>query len=222
MKDAIRAHILSLGGDLCGFASVDRFEEAPQGFSPKDIWTDCKSLIVFAVALPAGLFKVSPRLVYAHYNTLSCAQVDEISFRAAKFIEQTFQAKAVPLPCDAPYEYWEEERMEGRGLLSMKHAAMHAGLGSIGKNGLFSCQEYGGRVTLGCILCDIALASDKLAPNLCIEGCHCCEEACPTDAITNGVVTQSLCRMHTFGKTARGFATVNCNLCRTICPLNPR
>jgi len=222
MKENIRKYVFSIGGDLCGFASIDCFEDAPKGFSPKNIWDKCKSVISFAIALPKGVFQVGPRLIYAHYNQMSCLQTDEISFRTAKYLERTYNCKAIPIPCDSPYEYWDAGNMEGRGLLSMKHIAVKAGLGSIGKNSLFACSEYGNAVTLGCVLSDLELASDDIVQNLCIDGCNRCVELCPASAIRDGFVNQKKCREHTYGKTARGFDTVDCNVCRTVCPLNRR
>jgi Uncharacterized Fe-S protein len=220
MKDNIREYILSIGGDLCGFANIDSFYDAPEGFSPKDVWKECKSVISIAVSLPKGLFQISPRLVYAHYNQLSCSIVDEISFKTAKYIEHTYNCKAIPMPCDSPYEYWREYSLEGRGLLSMKHIAVKAGLGSIGKNSLFACKEYGNMVTLGCVLIDLELKSDNIRRNICIDGCSRCVDSCPVSAISNDFVNQKRCRNNTYGKTARGFDTVDCNICRTVCPLN--
>jgi predicted O-methyltransferase YrrM len=43
--------------------------------------------------------------------------------------------------------------------------------------------------------------------------------SCPANAIENGTVNQKLCRTHTYGKTKRGFDTVDCNRCRTVCPM---
>lgn len=67
---------------------------------------------------------------------------------------------AVPLPADSPYEYWDAEQMEGRGLLSMKHAAVLAGLGTLGKSTLLLNEAYGNLLTLGAILTEFDLASD--------------------------------------------------------------
>lgn len=38
-----------LGADLCYIASIDRFENAPKGYHPRDILTDCESVIVLAM-----------------------------------------------------------------------------------------------------------------------------------------------------------------------------
>ncbi|MDR1172070.1 MAG: hypothetical protein LBL24_06430, partial [Bacteroidales bacterium] len=69
MKEQIRNLIMSLGTDVCGFACIDRFADAPQGYSPTDIFPDCRSVISFGIALPGGLAKVPSRLIYGYYNT---------------------------------------------------------------------------------------------------------------------------------------------------------
>jgi epoxyqueuosine reductase QueG len=219
MKEQIRELIKSLGADVCGFAHIERLDNAPKGFHPTDIFMDCKSVISFGIALPKGLAKVSPRLIYGYYNTFCRPETDRIAFRTAKRLEEDYHCIAVPMPCDSPYEYWDSENMEGRGLLSMKHIAVAAGLGTIGKNALLLNKRYGNMLTLGAILTDLELTSDPLSESICMEKCRKCIAGCPVDAIENGIVNQKLCRTHTYGKTKRGFDTVDCNRCRTVCPM---
>jgi epoxyqueuosine reductase len=219
MKDAIRSYILGSGADVCGFAGIERFEKAPAGFHPLDIFEACKTVIVFGVSLPLGLFQVAPRLIYGHYNDASCAYVDKIAFLAAKEMERLSGGSAVPMPSDAPYEFWDQDKMEGRGLISMKHAAVLAGLGSLGKNTLLVNEQYGNRLTLGAILTDCELSSDPLVRSVCLQNCQLCIKSCPVQALGEGKVQQELCRMHAYGKNARGFDTVDCNKCRAVCPM---
>jgi epoxyqueuosine reductase QueG len=218
-KEDIRNLIKSFGADICGFAHVDRFNDAPEGFHPKDIFSDCKSLILFALALPKGLAKVPPRLIYGHYNNICKDELNRIAFLAVKRLEQNFHCTAIPLPSDTPYEYWGSENMEGRGLLSIKHIAVAAGLGTIGKSSLLLNKTYGNMLTLGAILTDLDLPSDPFAESICLESCRKCIDNCPSKAIDNGIVHQKRCRMNTYGKTKRGFETVDCNKCRTVCPM---
>jgi epoxyqueuosine reductase QueG len=220
MKEQIRNLILSLDADVCGFTRTDRFADAPQGYKPTDISPDCRSVISFGIALPEGLAKVPPRLIYGYYNTFCRTEADTIAFKAAKRMEENYHCIAVPLPCDSPYEYWDNDRMEGRGLLSMKHIAVAAGLGVIGKSTLLLNNRYGNMLTIGAILTDLDLPSDPVAENICVDECRKCMDGCPVGAIKNGIVNQKLCRMHTYGKTKRGFDTVDCNLCRTVCPVS--
>lgn len=220
MEEEIKKIIHSLGADVCGIASIERFADAPEGFAPTDIYADCKAVISFGIALSKGIFEVNPRLIYSHFNgDVVCGKVDEISFLASKRIEEQLGGNAVPIPCDGPNEYWEPENLTAKGMISMKHTAVLCGLGQLGKSSLLLNPIFGNRLTVGAILTDLELKSDELSENICIAGCTKCEDACPVRAIQNQQVNQKLCRPNTYGKTARGFGTVNCNQCRSVCPM---
>lgn len=40
MKEQIRSFLLEAGADVCGFGNVERFLEAPEGFTPTDLWRE--------------------------------------------------------------------------------------------------------------------------------------------------------------------------------------
>lgn len=219
MKNKIKKFCYNLGADVCGIANIDRFSDAPKGYHPADILPSCRTVIVIGIALPRGLTKVNSRLIYGHFNNFSIQQIDNITFSIAKKIENEFNAISLPIPCDGPYEYWESEEMEGRGLLSMKHAAVLAGLGTLGKSTLLLNEEYGNLLTVGVILTELELESDDLAESICIKECRLCIDNCPAHALNGENVVQKLCRLNTYKKTARGFDTVECYKCRDICPV---
>ncbi len=219
MKEDIRKTILDLGADVCGFASVTRFTHAPKGFHPCDSYRDCKSVIVIGIALPKGVYEVKPDLIYGHFNDMTCQNVDRIVLMATKLIEDVSGGIAVPMPCDGPYEYWDSEKMEGRGLISMRHAAVNAGIGTLGKNTLLMNAKYGNRLIVGAILTNLELQSDEYAASSCLEGCNLCVKSCPVQALDGESVIQKLCRNNTFGTTERGFDSVVCNKCRSVCPM---
>lgn len=219
MKEHIRKAVMELGADVCGFSHIDRFGEAPKGFHPIDIYEGCRSIIVFGVSLPKGLYSVPSRLVYGHFNNAACPEVDRIALFGAKFIENNFGRTAAPLPCDCPYEYWDVDKTEGRGLISMKHAAANAGLGTLGKSTLLLNPDYGNTLIIGAILTDLELESGPLAESICIEDCTLCIEHCPVIALDGMHANQKRCRANTYCQTTRGFGTVDCNTCRTVCPM---
>ena len=223
MKEQVRELVLSCGADLCGIAHADRFNDLSPGFRPADIYPDCKPVIAFATSLPQGLAKADSRFIYGHYfYSISCAEAEHVAFRATKQLEARFSCTAVPIPCNRAYEYWDEEKKEGKGLISLRHAAQRAGLGSLGKNTMLITKKYGNMVTLGAILTNLELPSDPLSEDICIPGCNKCIEACPVMAIDKdkGSVIQKLCRENAYGRSKRGFETVECNKCRIACPIN--
>jgi epoxyqueuosine reductase len=219
VKEELRKIIIDLGADVCGFARMDRFEAVPRDYHPRAIWDGCGTAIVFGLALPKGLFEIQSRLVYARFNDLSIENADSIAYEAARAMERGFPVKAIPVPCDTPYEYWEADTQTGRGLVNMKKAAALAGLGSVGKSRLLINRSFGNRLTIGMILIDAALESDEPSPELCLPGCSICVEGCPVGAIGDAGVDQKKCRQHTYRKTARGFDTVECYARRSRCPL---
>ena len=219
MEKFIKETAYQYGADVCGIGNIDRFENAPTGYSPLDLFEQCKSVIAVGIALPQGLYEIAPRLIYSHFNTEVCTILDHIVLKLAKEIEKNFHCLAVPVPCDAPNEYWDAERMTAKGLISMKHTAVLCGLGSIGKSSLLINPEYGNRLTIGAVLTNLELKPDSIQPDLCITGCRRCIESCPAQAIQAGSVDQKRCRLNTYGKTARGFDTIDCNKCRAVCPM---
>lgn len=219
IKEDIREKVLGLGADVCGFGGIERFAEAPENFRPTDLYADCKSVIAVGVALPKGLLRVDSRLLYGHFNADVIHKLDEIVFGVAKTIEKECGGICVPIPSDAPYEYWEEETMTGKGLLSMKHVAVACGIGQIGKSSLLLNPEYGNRLSLGAILTNVVFESDPFCKNICIPNCTKCINTCPASAIQDQSVIQKACRLNTYGNTARGFDTVDCNKCRSACPM---
>lgn len=219
-EQAIKNIFYELGSDVCGIGDISRFGGVPKGFSPLDVYPECKSVISFGVALPKGIFEVPSRLIYSHFNgSVMCGEVDRIAFYASTIIERRFDCKVVPIPCDAPNEYWEAETLTAKGIISMKHTAVACGLGQLGKSTLLINPVYGNRLTIGAILTNMELKSDEYCESVCIPGCRKCQDACPVSAIADGHVNQKLCRLNTYGKTARGFDTVDCNKCREVCPM---
>ena len=217
IENKIKEFVINSGADACGIAAVERFSAAPKGFRPCDIFADCRSVVVFAKRLPRGLAAVSPRIIYNHTTQTNLAELDRIALKVALEIEQ-MGGISVPLPSDGPYDDWDREHLTGRGLLSMRHAAVQAGLGSPGKNTLVINGQFGNMLNFGAVLTNLVLRSNDLAEELCIPNCRLCLDACPTHALDSITVNQQLCRPYTYETNARGFSVVNCNRCRVVCP----
>jgi len=46
-SDFIKELVYSYGADVCGVANIERFEHAPIGINPLDIYSETKSVIVY-------------------------------------------------------------------------------------------------------------------------------------------------------------------------------
>ncbi|NPV92474.1 MAG: epoxyqueuosine reductase [Firmicutes bacterium] len=214
----IKERAAALGADLCRIAPVERFGDAPEGFRPTDIVKGCRSVIVLAARFPASTISGSSQAAYTFVRHRMIDKLDSITFRLSS--ELDFEGvRAIPIPSSDPYEYWDEERRHGRGILSLKHAAVLAGLGKMGKNTLLINDRLGNMLWLGAVLVDIALEPDPPADyEACIPGCTVCIDSCPAEALDGVTIDQSLCRSRMGKETEGGGWVIACNLCRVICP----
>jgi epoxyqueuosine reductase len=215
----IKQLALDLGADLCGIAPAERFAQAPQGFHPKDVFPQTRSAVVIAKRTPEGVFCCTNSAIpYSVAMHMILMDVTHISWLLSDRIERLYGAVAMPVPTE-PYDYWDEERCEGRALLSFRHAGWLAGLGVLGKNTLLVNGQYGNRIGLGVVLLDIDLEGDPMvAASFCPPACRRCLDACPVGALNGTSVTQKLCRSHCQGKTKKGESLYICNACRKVCP----
>lgn len=216
--EAIKRLAKELGADLCGISSVERFADAPPGFHPADIVKGCKSVIVIAARFPGSTLTASSPAAYTFVRNQLVNKIDAISFQLASEIEQ-LGCCAIPVPSADPYDYWDDSRKHGQGILSLKHAAVRAGLGFMGKNTLLINAELGNLLWLGAVLADKELEPDLVSCNQsCKPDCRICLDSCPAKALNGTSIEQSKCRSVSAKYTAGGGGVYACNLCRKLCP----
>lgn len=217
-KKSVKRLALELGADLCGIAPLDRFNKAPKGFHPCDIFPLTKSVAVLAKCLPEGVFYATSPVPYTTANDTIIHEIIRITCELCTRLERSANVIAVPIPSE-PYEYWDEEKQEGKGILSLKHAGYLAGLGVLGKNTLLTNIIFGNRIILGAVLLNVELEGDPIADyQFCSENCRLCINGCPAHAITEESVNQKLCRSKSGRTTKKGYFLYICNECRQVCP----
>ena len=207
----------SLGADVCGIGSIKRFNEVPKGFHPLDVYSETKSVIVFGKQFSASLFEANTNVPYTFVKNKSVKLLDDISIQLTATIESKGY-KAIPIPSDEPYEYWDSENKHGRGILSLKHLAKLSGIGWIGKNTLLINKKYGNRLYLGALIANAELIEDALVSNLCPETCNICIKSCPQSALDGITINQKECRKICGSSTDGGGFVYSCNICRKVCP----
>ena len=217
-SDKVKAVARGLGVDLCGIAPAERFEGAPPGFHPTDIYSRCKSVLVFAKRLPREALLAESCVVYSHVNTIVNIEVDLLAVEISRRLEAE-GIGSVPVPSDDPYEHWEPERLYGQAVLSLRHAAHLAGLGGLGKNTLLINEAFGNMIQIGAVLLDAEMEGDPVsAYEVCPPDCTLCIHSCPVGALNGETVEQKLCRPLACHRNERGFMLKKCNTCRSICP----
>src|SRR5512139_845963 len=179
----IKSTASDLRADLCGIAPVDRFSSAPKGFHPNDIYADCQSVLVFAKRLPAGSLFASSCIPYTYINRLITEEIDALTLTLSRKLD-ALGVKNVPIPSDDPSEYWEPDRSYARGILSLRHAGLLAGLGVLGKNTLLINNRFGNMIQLGALLLNFQLEGDPIAAyETCKGDCELCIRSCPKSAL---------------------------------------
>jgi epoxyqueuosine reductase len=214
----IKKRIIRYGADICGIAPVARFTDAPQGFHPCDIYPDCRSVVVFAARFPLSTLQAKTNAPYTLVRNKMVEKVDWISFHVSDELEAKGVA-SVLIPSADPYDYWDTERNHGRGILSLKHAGVLAGLGVLGKNTLLINERFGNMIWVGAILVSIDLEPDPIASyEGCTSDCTLCIDSCPQHALDGITIDQKLCRERSNSYTDGGGWVLSCNICRKICP----
>ncbi|NPV93163.1 MAG: epoxyqueuosine reductase [Firmicutes bacterium] len=223
-KAELKEHARRLGADLVGIAPMERFAPAPDGYKPTDFMPSARSVVVMARKLPEAALESRHRFtVYTMVNIDTLKRMDHLALDLANFIESR-GGRALPIPADEPYTYWDEENRRGMGELSHRHAAAAAGLGVLGRNTLLITPQYGNRVLLVSVVTDREIEPDPLVTlELCPAKCRLCLDACPAGALDGGPsVAQKKCREVCQSKVSKGHSVYSCWECRRVCPARAR
>jgi ferredoxin len=195
--ETIKQFALDQGLDLCGIASIDRFEEAPRNMHPASIFPEAKSVVVVARRIPRGTWRgieegtYWPSYTYFGYHgQLNTTFIHTPMFETACFIED-FGWEAVPYyPSPTPEDFdpsGEPLRPDGVAPdvnLNIRLAGVAAGLGEMGWAKVFLTHEFGPRVRLAAILTDAELEPDpQVEPGTICDHCMSCVRGCSACAI---------------------------------------
>ncbi|PKM49749.1 MAG: epoxyqueuosine reductase [Firmicutes bacterium HGW-Firmicutes-7] len=209
--------ILVSGADLCGIASVDRFDAAPEGFHPKDVLPSCQSVVVFAKKFLKGTLQSESTIPYTIVRNILSDKMDKMAVQICMDLEDK-GIIAIPTGTNGPTVF-DNTTGRFRNIVSAKHCAVQAGLGRIGRNTLLITPKYGNMVWLSVILVDVLLEADEvLEGNPCLEGCNLCVEICPSDAVGKPEMEQMKCWEYAFGEVDGGNFRIKCFKCREVCP----
>ena len=215
--DKIKQVLFDMGADLCGVASLDRFNGAPEGFHPFDVLPSCKSVIVFAKRFPVGTLHCKTTVPYTITRNILSNDLDMLSTQFCAIMEKN-GIVAVPTGTISPTLY-DLKTGRWRNIVSAKHCAVAAGLGRIGKNTLLVTPEYGNMVWLNAVLTNVELEPDKVSSGSpCVEGCSICLDNCPSNALSDFQIDQEACYAHAYKIEEGEEFTFKCHKCRSLCP----
>ena len=150
------------------------------GFAKAE-YGDLKYAVSFCVKLSDFIFsqinKEPTYIYFNHYKTAN-ALIDRLSILLGNEIEKKGYLY-FPIPASQTVNGHDSYS----GEYSHKKAAVLAGLGSVGKNGLFLHKKHGAKVRLGTVFTDMPLDTfDFKYEDLC-GNCNACVKACPAQAL---------------------------------------
>ncbi len=178
----IREVAKGLGADLVGIAAADSFHTSATRRGPWNVLPDARSVIVFAKRMLTGSIESPSEQVVTSQNLALYQELDRIAFGIGVFLEESGYRAAL-VPAYSPVEMTAESK-GFVGVVSLRHAAVGAGLGVLGRNNLLLTSRFGPRIRLGGVVTDASLPPDEeRGGNPCAK-CEACVAACPVDALS--------------------------------------
>ena len=208
----IKRRARELGADLVGIADGAQIDAS----HITDL--DAGRVIVLGKRLNEGVARItrwSDR--HKYYNDeLALTHIEETSLELVYWLEDCgYPALIVPPTHIDPSRYKDVPREHLEPLLSLPHAAVEAGLGTLGLNLQLITPEYGPRVLLTAVLSSVDVECDKpLSEALCRgPSCGRCLKACPADAVGQWSRDWPACDEY---RSPHGFAQLTDHLDRII------
>ncbi len=180
MKEKIRKYVLAEGGDDVGFVAAADYD-SPLSPALESILPGVKSLVVIAYRELSSCESDNKEI--AMNGRLDVMEFSRsLNYKVARFIEKEFGGKTMTVPISYPMKM-EAETKGSVGEVSLRHAAVAAGLGAWGRHNIVIHPEMGTRMVFTAVLTQLELDSDAVVTDdLCIE-CDLCVESCPANAL---------------------------------------
>lgn len=192
------------GADICGIASMDRFEGAPPQMDPRFIMPEAKSMIVMGFRVMRGSLRgIEEGTFFSNYSAMGyggltynyipmtvinmCRVIEDEGYEAIPIGHQSDWRAinndgTIATNISRPVE---EGKPRPDIMLHLRICAYLAGLGEIGYSKMLITPEFGPRLRIGVILTELELEPDPIydGPKLCNK-CMACVRECPGNAIS--------------------------------------
>ncbi len=180
MKEKIKAFALKLGADDVGITSVERYN-SPLSPPIKDLFPEARSIIVMTVKEMSHCESPSPQLAMnGRLDVMEYAR--HSSYEMTRFVEKSLGGRAMSIPLSYPQSF-TPKAMGTVGEVSLRHAAVAAGLGTFGRHNLVIHPRLGSRILFMGVLTDLELESDPVIEESLCNDCMLCVEECPAGAL---------------------------------------
>lgn len=221
----IKAMALEAGASLAAIADLSELERP---------YPSMKKALVIAVRLSDALFdevavEESPTHPYFHQYRTTNAFIDQLLYT----IGLKLQAKGFRVVQVAASQSISKNGNGYQALFSHRAAAVHGGLGWIGRNNSLVTPEFGPRVRLGTLFIeekeDNPLEADKPTTQSYCGNCNRCATKCPAYALSGekwqvglsreALVDVKACSEHMHAAYQHIGRGVVCGICIAVCPV---
>ncbi|WP_366922522.1 hypothetical protein MFMK1_002984 [Metallumcola ferriviriculae] len=180
MREKIKKYAVELGVEDVGIAAVEDYQ-SPQSPALESIYPGAKSMVVLAYRELSTCESPNPQI--AMNGRLDVMEFSRsCNYKVAQFLERECGAKAMTVPASWPMDI--NNKTKGViGEVSLRHAAIAAGLGAFGRHNLVVHPQLGSRMIFTAILSDLEITSDAPPKENPCDQCNQCVEACPAQAL---------------------------------------
>jgi epoxyqueuosine reductase QueG len=180
-KEQIRQFGYELGADAIGFAAIEDYQ-SKKSPDPATILPGVKSLVVLGYReINGAVESENTRMgMAARMGAMELSLKN--NYLMARHMEDHYQVKAAGVPVSYPLDM-SPEVMGFTGDVSLRHAAVAAGLGVFGRHNLVINPRFGTRIIFTAVLTELPLSSDPPVQEELCTRCDLCVEVCPAHAL---------------------------------------
>ena len=192
-SNSIKNFLSNEGIDIIGIADAKTHLLAKPPRPATALMPTAKSIIVMGVAHSLGAVYAPNIQIWTRNKMQTSRLLDKVAEEISRILEKKGYL-SMPISADKPVEIHKVDPRSGKKLkhtrflshLSLKHAAISAGLGELGYNNLLLTPKFGPHQRLGAVITEAYLEKDEKFEDKLCTNCRSCEKACPVGALKNG------------------------------------
>ncbi|WP_366921723.1 hypothetical protein MFMK1_002136 [Metallumcola ferriviriculae] len=194
MEVKLKEFAKSQGVDIVGIAEPSAIPDYFPERKLEVVLPNVKAVVVFGIRMLWGSISNSNYQVATSHTNATYEELHGITYRIGRYME-TLGYDAASIAPHIPVEMSKETKGLS-GEISLRHAAVGAGLGVLGKSRLLITKELGPRVRLGAVVTNAPLKGDKVLYYNPCGHCKACINNCPSGALSDKGTNVTKCFLH--------------------------
>lgn len=180
IKEKMKNYAEEIGVDDIGFASTRNYN-SPNTPPIKEIYKKTKAIIVLAFQKLDNINSENIQIASSS-DKITSEFANTSTYKMARFIKQKFKANVIIIPTQTPVNRNIKTNLPAADI-SLRHAAVTAGLGNFGKHNLVLNPIMGSKVLFTAILTNLEIQPDTPIEERICTDCDICVKKCPVHAL---------------------------------------